>query len=286
MTDNIQFVAERLGAKFKRSGHERVGPCPKCGGADRFSVNVQKNLWNCRGCGLGGDAIDLVRNVLDCSYRDALEFIGDDRAYEPRIPTPKPEPPIVDNSFALSLWAGGVEPRGTLVETYLNSRKLVLEADIAGSVLRWHPGIGAMLALFRSIEGDTPQAISRTFLDAAGRKIGRKFLGPVGRAAIKLDPDEEITNGLHIGEGVETAMAARQLGYKPAWALGSAGAISNFPVLSGVETMTFLREHDDANERAVHECASRWLATKHKLRNVWPSTGKDMNDSLMAKGAA
>jgi putative DNA primase/helicase len=284
---DIRYVAERLGARLKSSGNERVGPCPRCGGRDRFSINVRKSLWNCRGCVVGGDTIDLVRHVLDCSYSDALEFIGDDRAYEPRVPTPKPETQIADNAAALALWNASVNPKGTMAERYLNSRRLNLGDDIAGEVLRWHPGISAMLALFRSIEGDTPQAISRTFLDAAGRKIGRKFLGPVGRAAIKLDGDEEVQGGLHIGEGIESCMAARQLGYKPAWALGSAGAIANLPVLSGVETLTFLREHDDANEKAVHQCASRWLATKHKLRNIWPTTGKDLNDALiMAKGAA
>jgi CHC2 zinc finger len=280
---DIQSVAERLGARLKRSGHERVGACPKCGGRDRFSVNPPKGLFNCRGCDVGGDAIDLARLVLDCSYSDALDFIGDDRACEPRIPTPKPET-LVNNAFALSLWAGGVDPRGTLAERYLNSRKLDLGEDVAGSVLRWHAGIGAMLALFRNIETDEPQAVSRTFLDAGARKVGRKFLGPVGRAAIKLDPDEEITSGLHVGEGVETCLTARQKGHRPAWALGSAGAISSFPVLSGVETLTFLRERCDVNERAVNECSSRWLATKHKILSIWPTVGKDLNDELM--GAA
>jgi hypothetical protein len=283
---DIKYVAERLGARLRRCGNEYAGPCPRCGGRDRFSINVKKGLWNCRGCDVGGDTIALTRHVLDCSFSDAKEFIGDDRAYEPRVSTTKPEPPIERNHVVPILWEAGVDPRGTPVERYLNSRKLELGEDIAGSVLRWHAGIGAMLALFRHIETDEPQALSRTFLDANARRVERKFLGPVGRAAIKLDPDERVNGGLHIGEGIETCMAARQLGKKPTWALGSAGAIANFPVLSGVETLTFLREHDDANERAVHECASRWLATGHKLRNIWPTTGKDLNDALLAKGAA
>ena len=28
---------------------ERAGPCPVCGGTDRFSINTEKQLWNCRG---------------------------------------------------------------------------------------------------------------------------------------------------------------------------------------------------------------------------------------------
>jgi hypothetical protein len=52
------------------------------------------------------------------------------------------------------------------------------------------------------------------------------MLGLVHRAAVMLDP---IGDTLSIGEGVETCMAARQLGYRPAWAPGSVGAIAKFP---------------------------------------------------------
>ena len=43
---------------------ERVGPCPICGGTDRFAVHTRRQLWNCRGCGIGGgDAISLVMHL-------------------------------------------------------------------------------------------------------------------------------------------------------------------------------------------------------------------------------
>ena len=31
-----------------RGKNERCGPCPKCGGDDRFSINVAKQIYNCR----------------------------------------------------------------------------------------------------------------------------------------------------------------------------------------------------------------------------------------------
>jgi phage/plasmid primase-like uncharacterized protein len=49
---------------------ERCGPCPKCGGDDRFSINTQKGIFNCRGCGVGGDVIDLVQHL------DGVDFAG------------------------------------------------------------------------------------------------------------------------------------------------------------------------------------------------------------------
>ena len=62
-------------------------------------------------------------------------------------------------------------------ERYLASRKEARSGHhyLAGNVLRWHPGIGAMLALFTDIRTDEPRAICRTFLDHEGRKIERKF---------------------------------------------------------------------------------------------------------------
>jgi putative DNA primase/helicase len=163
----------------------------------------------------------------------------------------------------------------------LKSRVLALDDDVAGSVIRWNPRIGAMIALFRNIQTNEPQAVSRTFLDHEGRKLGRKFLGPVGGAAIKLDADEEVLSVLHIGEGVETCMAARQLGLRPAWARGSSGAIGRFPVLSGVECLTTLLELDaGASDAASAECAERWHKAGLEVVTVAPKTGKDLNDAI------
>ena len=54
---DIVAQAERLGDALKRvSASELAGACPRCGGRDRFAVNLRKRLWNCRGCGTGGDA--------------------------------------------------------------------------------------------------------------------------------------------------------------------------------------------------------------------------------------
>jgi putative DNA primase/helicase len=186
---------------------------------------------------------------------------------------------------ALALWRASEDPRGTIVDRYLASRGLSLDNDIAGPLLRWNAAIGGMVALFRGIATDEPQAVSRTFLDHEGRKIGRKFLGPVGGGAIKLDANENVLGGLHLGEGIETCLAARQLGLSPVWALGSAGAIAAFPVLTGIEALTLLREHDDANARAADQVTCRWQAQGREVFDAWPNVGKDVNDSLK-EGAA
>jgi hypothetical protein len=55
---------------------ERVGPCLKCGGTDRFSINVKKQLWNCRQCGKGGDVIALVQHLDGVDFLTAVTTLA------------------------------------------------------------------------------------------------------------------------------------------------------------------------------------------------------------------
>ena len=62
-------------AALRRSGAELAGPCPRCGGRDRFAVHPGKNVFNCRGCGTGGGPIDLVELVDGASFLLACEIL-------------------------------------------------------------------------------------------------------------------------------------------------------------------------------------------------------------------
>jgi uncharacterized protein DUF3631/CHC2-type zinc finger protein len=63
--------AGRRGLKLKRVGLEQVGPCPKCGGDDRFAINPKKSVFNCRGCGIKGDVIELVQQLDGVDFNAA-----------------------------------------------------------------------------------------------------------------------------------------------------------------------------------------------------------------------
>jgi putative DNA primase/helicase len=183
---------------------------------------------------------------------------------------------------AMALWREAVDPHHIAPFLYFVSRKLELDDDLCGRVLRWHEQDRALLALFRNILTDTPQAVSRVFIDDDGNKHGRRFYGPTGEAAIKLDPDDSVAGGLFVGEGVETCLSARQLGLRPVWALGSAGAIRDFPVLDGVECLTLLQENDanGASQRVCEACAARWHASGREVIINTSNTGNDLNDAL------
>jgi hypothetical protein len=91
----IEQELARRGIKLPRQGKELIGPCPRCGGTDRFAVNTIKQVWNCRGCGIGGDVIELVRHLDDVALGEAVKTLtgapvprpkpnGQDRAAEPK----------------------------------------------------------------------------------------------------------------------------------------------------------------------------------------------------------
>ena len=56
-----------------------IGACPRCGGSDRFALWPAKNIWHCRGCGTGGDAIALEIHLSGGAFVDAVKtLIGKD----------------------------------------------------------------------------------------------------------------------------------------------------------------------------------------------------------------
>jgi Toprim domain len=226
---------------------------------------------------------------VDASRRARFDQTAIDREAEKR---PRSEDDHHRIERAVAIWHKAQDPRGTLAQIYLNvHRKLDLDDDLAGGVLRFHPAcpwrnentgktdrVPALIAAFRSIDDGTITAIHRIALNSDGSKLDRRMLGVVHRAAVMLDP---IGTELAIGEGIETCMAARQLGVRPTWAVGSTGSIAGFPILEGVKTLTILGETGQASRDAIRFCGSRWRRAGRRVFFVMPSVGTDLNDELL-----
>jgi len=302
-------VARRGGLGLKRIGHELIGPCPRCGGDDRFAINTAKQLWHCRACAAGGDIVDLIQHIDGVDFRTAVRTLGGDRTdmvssgevtkRDHRSMGLANQSSIdgQNTKWALKLWNDAVPIAGTLGERYLHGRGL---HDLPGdAVLRFHRSAPfgksrspCLLALYTDIETNEPQAIGRTALSAAGVKVGRLSLGPTRGCAVKLTPDEDVAEGLAVGEGVETTLAAMQLGFKPAWALGSSGAIARFEVLAGISALTIIADNDppdrngrQAGQEAALACSARWTAAGVGVIRIVPRRlGADMADIIIEQG--
>jgi putative DNA primase/helicase len=150
-----------------------------------------------------------------------------------------------------------------------------------------------MVCLVRGIVSNKPQAIHRTALTPEGlavKRDGKTFrmsLGPVAGGAIKIDADERATQGLCIGEGVETCLAGRQMGLRPVWSLLSDTGVASFPVLPGLEGLHIFRENDAnlAGPKAAEECFVRWRNAGREVICADPEHGSDLNDELQGAAA-
>jgi hypothetical protein len=296
-----ELAPELLPNGRDQGGTWRVGGLDgEKGGSLAISLIRRPGLWIDHATGEKGDALDLVKGVLNCDTREALAW---SRQWLARDSGGRRTPPAEVSGgenearrieSARAIWDQAFDPRRTLVNTYLGRRGLKLTDALAGPVIRYHRAcpwcqasgniirVPAMVVAMRSIAMDEITAIQRTRLSPHAEKIERRMLGVAAGAAVKLDADENVTDRLTIGEGVETAMTARQIGLGPTWALGSAGAIAVFPVLRGIETLTILAENDEPSARATEACGTRWCDAGRKVLINRPTSGKDLNDALRA----
>lgn len=120
------------------SGGEYAGPCPGCGGVDRFRLFPERDRWFCRGCSpRGGDAIQYLRAFRGLSYPEACQVLGQEPASRPRTaakpperwePKPSTPPPALwqEKAAALVGWAEGNlwGEAGAEARAYLEGRGL------------------------------------------------------------------------------------------------------------------------------------------------------------------
>lgn len=234
------------------------------------------------------DGIDLVC-FAGCNWRDVKAALRAQHLLQPHPSADhlKPSAPDqrahrADQAVALFRKSAPIVPGSPGWRYFSEQRRLDLSRfGDTSHVLRWHAPSRAIVGLFRDLLTNEACGVHRTYLNSRNEKIRRKMLGRTRQAAIKLDRDDDVTLALHVGEGVETCLAARLLGHGPVWALGSAGPIARLPVLPSIEALHVLAEHDDGgkNSEAIQECAERWLRARREVYVCDPPAG-DFNDLL------
>lgn len=227
----------------------------------------KRGLWHDFESGEGGDLIALIQRERCVDFAGAAEIAKSllGGHYDPPLQRRalKVKPRVTDDetadrvSYALvTAWSPVQRLHGTLAEHYLaEHRRLDISGVDLEHALGWHPGINAIIGLMTDPVTAEPCGVHRTFLNSDGTKRERKMLGRQG--VVRLSPDEDVTSGLGICEGVEDGIAIALSGWAPIWVATSAGAIARFPVLNGVECLTIFADADDAGQAAAATCAAR-----------------------------
>ena len=247
----IESEIGRRGYQLKRQGPELVGPCPVCGGTDRFAVHTRKQCWQCRGCQKGGDVISLVQHLDGIEFPAAIEVLTGTATVPIRKPAAVPIDRGRDQAYdarqlhlAESIWRAAKAPLPPEAIAYFAGREIGINKVPDQGGLRFHPHCPwdngttpCIIGRYTTAIGNEPRGIWRRPID--GRKP--MTLGSSKGCVIRLWDDAEITTGLVIGEGVETTLFAatrRRYGptlLQPAWATGSALNMGMLPVPSGIE---------------------------------------------------
>jgi phage/plasmid primase-like uncharacterized protein len=299
----IEQVVDARGIRLRRVGRELIGPCPVCGGTDRFAIDTKRAIWNCRQCTKGGDVIALQRHIDGSSFAQAVRVLSGvvERSLSVRQ-TLRESPPVTPNrgrdeltmlGRADAIWRAAKPIAGTDGEAYLVGRGIALDDAPDHAGLRFHSACPygrtttpAVVARFTDIITNAARGIHRRAI-LAGIEPKTMSLGPVGGAVVRLWPHDAVEQGLVIGEGIETVLAAatriehRGTMLRPAWACGSAGALEDFPVLPGIEALTILADCDASGrgQEAAERCAERWADAGREVTVLTPrELGADMND--------
>jgi DNA polymerase len=261
------------------------------------SLQVYADHYHCFACGAHGDLVDWLMKVEGLDHAEAARVIatwGGEAAIEQPITFDKEMARV----SALRLWEEAVPITGTPAARYLGDIRGIdvaaLPVDIAVA-LRFHPrcpfGPGerhpCLLALMTDATTGAATGVQRTALTADARKIDRRMLGRSG--VVRLWP---FGPTLVVGEGLETTLAAAtrlrhgSAPLTPAWAALSANALGKLPVLSAVERLVLLIDHDEVGRAAGRQCTERWRRAGRAVVRLMPSTpGEDFNN-LILRGIA
>ena len=280
----------------------KPGPCPWCGGDDRFTFDDKEGSGSfiCRACG-AGMGMEFVKRVTGLPFAEAAarvdEIVGNLKPDASRPSRPEMTEEQQRNA-CLSTWnATKKAVPGDYLYRYLASRGL---GDIeCPDHLRLHPALrdgegGIRPCMIAKISGPDGLGVSlhRTYLrpDGYGKaemEKPRKFMPgalPEG-SVIRLGP---ASADIGIAEGIENALSASRLFDLPVWSALDAGHMEKWLPPEGTETLTVFADSDEnyRGQRAAYVLANNvcakcpWVEVIVKLP---PAAPLDWNDILISE---
>ena len=273
----------------------RHGPCPLCGGRDRFRFDDKDGTGSyfCNQCGAGSGVV-MVRKLKGWDHKTACDeidkIIGNDAPVLKR--TPKADSSagrlaalqrVLDQSQAPDVVDAYLQRRGLTVSSPVlrGHRSLPYYRD--GKLVGRYPGIVAPIT---GPDGSL-QSVQRIYdADLDPRKITMPPVDTITGGAVRLFEADEAAG---ISEGAETALAAYELFGIPTWAATSAGGVETFIPPTGLKRLHVFADHDSSavGQAAAYALAKRVSRTGVTVQvHVPPDADTDWLDVLLQRRAA
>jgi putative DNA primase/helicase len=304
-------ILAQLGIPEESLRLKKSGPCPACGGHDRFTFDNRKLRGDffCRGCG-AGDGFELLHRVHGWTFPEARRRVlatvglkGDEiprqaerKASEAVTVTAPPVamPSARVRSLARSACAVADCPDAV---AYFESRGLWPLPS--GCALKAHAGVDyyegpnrigrypGLIGEVRDLAGElvtvhvTYLANGRKLEDHKPRKLLTKTEGRDG-CAVRLMPSAAV---LGIAEGIETALSAAALEGVPVWSALNAPLLAKFEPPPGITLLRIFADRDEAGLAAAGRLMERLQGRVRFELRVPPAPHKDFNDVLANRGS-
>lgn len=272
--------------------------CPTCGGKDRFRFDDKdgRGTFFCSHCG-AGDGYTLLQKFRGWDFRTAAREVKQIAGTAPAV---SPAATLSDDAKVQALRRVWSESRpmqsGDEAMRYLAGRGL--QVDLPLPALRLHSRLayregaefGRFPALVAMVTGPDGKGVTlhRTYLKD-GRKAPvsspKKLMPgrPIKGAAIRLHSAGDV---LGVAEGIETALAARQLFGVPVWSCISAGGIESFRPPPEVGRVIVFGDNDEngTGQAAAWALAKRLIGTGIAAEVRIPERNGDWLDVLNQAG--
>jgi putative DNA primase/helicase len=272
-------------------------PCPVCGGKDRFRFDDKggHGTWICNQCG-AGDGAALVQKVLGIDYAGAMQQLAGIVGAVDILPAKRKtrKPGTDPRAMLQKVWSESTPMIGSDMATkYLRARGLVY----AVQDVRFCPqcyesdnkaSMPAMVAMIRNPQGK-PVSLHRTYLDGPAKariKSPKKLMTGTEKlsgCAIRLFP---ATDTVGVAEGIETAIAARQLFDVPVWATISSSIMEGFEPPQGIRRIIVFADNDAnfTGQAAAFKLAKRLYGSDYVVEVRIPESVGDWADQIANKG--
>jgi putative DNA primase/helicase len=261
------------------------GECPLCARKGKFRLSRYNGgvSYICS-CG-NGNIVNLIEQVTGQDFKDIAAQI--DKLIGHSFKAEKQErPKDIPHETALKNFKGYAGIKGTPAQEYLNSRG-IFSLPPKGVRYCGHTGMMALVTDDRFI----PCYWHKTFLKGStktNRQLeglqDRKQLEHCGSVAIRMYP---VASTMGISEGLETALAARQIYQCNVWSVVNTSFMKRFKAPKGVDHLIVFADNDPkgAGHAAAFECAHKNMVAKNDVVKVsvrWPGEACDFNDMLVS----